>query len=347
MPKEFHFAVIGCGGISNLHIKQIQSIPNAKLIAVADEVEAKAKEYGELYDVDWYVGYNEMLKRDDIDIVNIVTPSGLHSKIAIDVAKSGKHVIVEKPIDVTLEKANEMLRVCKESNVKLTVIFQHRFDAATRKINNEIKEGKFGELIMGQASIHWYRSQAYYDSGAWRGTWELDGGGVLMNQSIHTIDLLQLFMGPVESVFAHTATKAHERIEVEDVAVATIKFKSGALGTITATTAAFPGLSTRIDIFGTKATAIIQDDKLTHCYYIEENNNDLIPRDNTENIAETLILENHQENAHRLQFLDMMDAIKNDREPEVNGLEGIKSLEIILAIYKSAQLGKEISLPIT
>jgi predicted dehydrogenase len=347
MPKEFNFAVIGCGGISKLHIRQIQSIPNAKLIAVADEVEEKAKEYGELYDVDWYVGYNEMLKRDDIDIVNIVTPSGLHSKIAIDVAKSGKHVIVEKPIDVTLEKANEMLRVCKESNVKLTVISQHRFNPATRKIYNEIKEGKFGELIMGQASIHWYRSQDYYDNGAWRGTWKLDGGGVLMNQSIHTIDLLQLFMGPVKSVFAHSATKAHERIEVEDVAVATVKFKNGALGTITATTAAFPGLSTRIDIFGTKGTAIIQDDKLTHFYYVEENKNDLITQDNPKNIAETLIIENHQNNAHRLQFLDMMDAIKNNREPEVNGPEGIKPLEIILAIYKSAQIGKEISLPIT
>ncbi|MDQ0201446.1 Gfo/Idh/MocA family protein [Neobacillus ginsengisoli] len=347
MLKEFRFAVIGCGGISKLHIKQIQSIPNAKLIAVADEVEERAKEFGELYDVDWYVGYKEMLKRDDIDIVNIVTPSGLHGKIAIDVAKSGMHVIVEKPIEVTLEKANEMIQVCKESNVKLTVISQHRFDAATRKIHNDIIEGKFGELVMGQACIHWYRSQAYYDSGAWRGTWELDGGGVLMNQSIHTIDLLQLFMGPVESVFAHTATKAHKRIEVEDIAVATVKFKSGALGTITATTAAFPGLSTRIDIFGTKGTAIIQDDKLTQCYFSEENNIEFLDLEKTKNIAETIHLENHHQNAHRLQFLDMMDAITNDREPEVNGPEGIKPLEIILAIYKSAQTGKEISLPIT
>jgi predicted dehydrogenase len=298
-----------------------------------------------------------MLKRDDIDIVSILTPSGMHADIAIDAARAGKHVIVEKPMDITLEKAHAMIHVCRDTGKKLTVISQRRFDPSTARVKEDIDNGKFGRMVLGQAAVNWYRSQAYYDSGDWRGTWAFDGGGALMNQSIHTIDLLQYFMGPVESVCAHTATLAHERIEVEDVAVATVKFRNGALGTIVGTTSAFPGLSTRLELFGTHGTAVIENDKLTHNYFRSEEEqgkmygggsvinlaNDKPSSDGT-GAADPAAISG---NPHRLQILDMINAIRENREPTVNGEEGLKPLKIILAIYKSAKTGQPVRLPLS
>jgi UDP-N-acetyl-2-amino-2-deoxyglucuronate dehydrogenase len=266
MTKEFRFGIIGCGVISRTHADEIGKIKGAKLVAVADVAEDCARNIAEAYGVDYYTNYLDLLKRVDIDIVNILTPSGLRAEIAMAGAQHGKHIIAEKPIDVTYEKAAKMIEACKEAEVKLAVISQHRFDTSTVEVKHLIEEGKLGKLVLGECAVNWYRTQGYYDSGAWRGTWDMDGGGALMNQSIHTIDLLQYLVGPVESVFAHTATLAHERIEVEDVAVATVKFKSGALGTIVGTTSAYPGLSSRFEVFGTTGSAVIEHDKLTHLY---------------------------------------------------------------------------------
>lgn len=349
MKKEFGFAIVGTGLISMTHYEQISAIKGAKVVAVYSRKEDKAKSLAEKAGADWYTDYHEMLKRKDIDIVSIITPSGTHANMAIKAARAGKHVIVEKPMDITIEKAQQMIDVCREHNVKLSVISQHRFDSSTVKIKADIDSGQFGKMVLGQAAVNWYRPQSYYDSSKWRGTWEMNGGGVLINQAIHTIDLFQHFMGDVESVYAHTAILAHERIEVEDVAVATVKFKNGSLGTIVGTTAAYPGLSSRLEIIGIKGTAVIENDELTK-YYLQTG------KDEAVNLAEmdehgTAELDHASVDpsaldgtSHRLQFIDMMKAIQEDREPHVNGEEGIKPLKIILAIYQSSRTGMPVQI---
>ncbi|WP_211278992.1 Gfo/Idh/MocA family protein [Sutcliffiella halmapala] len=355
MINELRFGIIGCGSISHTHAEQIGLINGAKLVAVADVEEDRAKSLAERYEADWYADYHEMLKREDIDIINILTPSGMHADMAIAAAQAGKHVITEKPMDVSLDKAHEMIQVCKDAGVKLAVISQHRFDTSTVKVKEKVESGKFGNMILGECAVNWYRTQEYYDSGEWRGTWALDGGGALMNQSIHTIDLLQYLMGPVESVFARKATLAHERMEVEDVAVATVSFKNGALGTIVGTTSAFPGLSSRLEVFGTKGSAVIENDQLTHHYEkTTDSKGEWYGGGKVENLASqseeasngtgssdpTAIFGG----AHRIQIEDMIQAVLENREPLVNGEEGLKPLEVILAIYESARTGKSVSL---
>ncbi|MFE7063191.1 Gfo/Idh/MocA family protein [Sutcliffiella sp. NPDC057660] len=352
--KELRFALIGCGSISATHAEQIHAIPNARLVAVADIEEDRAKTLASKYNTDFYTDYQEMLQRDDIDIVNILTPSGMHADMGIHAAKAGKHIITEKPMDICMDKAKAMIKACRDAGVKLSVISQHRFDTATVQVKKEMDEGNFGSMILGECAVNWYRTQEYYDSGEWRGTWALDGGGALMNQSIHTIDLLQYLMGPVESVFARTATLAHERMEVEDVAVATVTFKNGALGTIVGTTSAFPGLSCRLEVFGTKGSAVIENDRLTHHFQkTQDSKGEWYSGGKVENLAKTGQTDSGTGasdptaifgGAHRIQIEDMMQAVTWDREPLVNGEEGLKPLEIILAIYESARTGKSVTL---
>jgi UDP-N-acetyl-2-amino-2-deoxyglucuronate dehydrogenase len=351
MKKEFGFAIVGTGLISTTHFEQISAIEGAKVVAVYSRNEEKAKTLAEKAGADWYTDYQEMLKRKEIDIVSIITPSGTHADLAIKAARAGKHVIVEKPMEISLEKAQQMIDACCEHHVKLSVISQHRFDASTVRIKEDIDSGHFGKMVLGQASVNWYRPQSYYDTSKWRGTMEMDGGGVLINQAIHTIDLFQYFMGEVESVYAHTAILAHEGIEVEDVAVATVKFKNGGLGTIVATTAAYPGLSARLEIIGTNGTAVIENDQLMKHY--------LRNQDNETEAFNLASVKNHYGGnhdqasvnpaaldgaSHRLQFIDMINAIQEDREPLVNGEEGLKPLKIILAIYESARTGQPVLL---
>ncbi|MCM2533817.1 Gfo/Idh/MocA family oxidoreductase [Neobacillus pocheonensis] len=273
MKTECNFALIGTGAISNVHAGAISHILGASLVAVASRREEKAKEFANQFKVIAYTDHLKMLQRDDIDIVNICTPSGTHGDLAIDVLRSGKHVIIEKPMDVSLEKAEKIIQLATELGLKVAVVSQHRFDLSVIRVKKEIESGRLGRLILAEIAVNWYRNQDYYDSGQWRGTWNMDGGGALMIQSIHTIDLMQYLMGPVENVYAYTDKLAHERIEVEDVAVAVVRFKNGALGTINCTTAAYPGYSNRIELFGSKGSAVIDANHLTHLYLneLEEN----------------------------------------------------------------------------
>jgi UDP-N-acetyl-2-amino-2-deoxyglucuronate dehydrogenase len=351
LKREFGFAIVGTGLISTTHYEQILAIEGAKVVAVYSRSEEKAKLLAEKTGADWYTDYQELLKRKEIDIVSIITPSGTHADMAIEAARAGKHVIVEKPMDISLEKAQQMIDVCRENHVKLSVISQHRFDASAVKIKADIDSGRFGKMVLGQVAVNWYRPQSYYDTSKWRGTMEMDGGGVLINQAIHTIDLFQYLMGEVESVYAHTAILAHEGIEVEDVAVTTVKFKNGGLGTIVGTTAAYPGLSARLEIIGTNGTAVIENDKLLK-HYLRNLNNET-EAVNLASVQHHLggVHDHASVNpaaldgaSHRLQFIDMMNAIQEDKEPLVNGEEGLKPLKIILAIYQSARTGQPIQL---
>lgn len=337
-----NFAVVGCGVIARTHLKCIEELPGARLIALCDIEREKAEMLADEYPADIYTDYNELFMRDDIDIVSVLTPSGLHAEIGIAAARAGKHVIVEKPMDVSLEKADALIEACRAAGVKLSCISQHRFDHAIVALKHAVDDGKLGRLNFGGSHTKWYRSQEYYDSGGWRGTWELDGGGALINQSIHYVDMLQYIMGPVEELRAYCVCRAHERIEVEDIAVAVVKFKSGAVGLIEGNTSAYPGFCSRLDIYGSDGSVIIEDDRIKE-WHLKSGETSNVPVDNTTSIAGSSS-KNIWHISHKRQIADCIQAVLEDREPLINGLEGRRPLEIVLAIYESARTGKTIKL---
>lgn len=348
MAEQVRFGIIGCGVIAPAHAQAIGAIPGARLVAVADVVAEKAQRLADMYSATPYTNPVEMLEREQLDVVNVCVPSGLHGELACHVMRSGRHVIVEKPMEVSREAIARMLGVQREMGVKLAVISQHRFDPATQQVYALARQEAFGRLVLGNAQIPWWRSQEYYDSGAWRGTWELDGGGVLMNQGIHSIDVLQWLMGPVRTVYAYTETRAH-RMQTEDVAVAVLRFANGALGTISGTTGAYPGLGARIEIYGDRGSAVIADDQLATLR--------LAADDGTSGASHT---ENaiHASNrptaarepgaldiaSHAAQITDMLQAIGENRPPLVDGEEGRRPVEVILGIYESARTHSEVTL---
>ncbi|MEH7235727.1 Gfo/Idh/MocA family protein [Bacillus sp. JJ1562] len=341
MTNKLKIGIVGSGSIANTHIKSIIEVPSAELVAVYSRNKETVQKLADTYNLKAYTDYEDFLKNAGIDMVAIVTPSGTHAELGIAAAKAGKHVIVEKPIDITIERTNQLIEACKQANVTLSCIFQHRFDEAIQDIKKVLNEGEFGQLNFGAARTTIYRSQEYYDSGAWRGTWELDGGGALINQSIHYIDLLLYVMGPVEEVYAYTATRAHERIEVEDIAVATVKFKSGALGLIEGNTTAYPGFSTTLDIFGTNGSVIIENDNVKEWKFksgLEYGN----AKGQTHNDVASPNVKNNQSFVQ--QYTDVVQAILENRTPLVTGEEAKKSLELILAIYQSAREGRPVKL---
>jgi len=278
----------------------------------------------------------------------------MHAEDAISALEAGKDAAIEKPVDVTLKAADRLLEVQRATGRKVAVVSQHRFDPATRAVRDAISRGEFGRLTSGSAEVRWWRSQSYYDSGGWRGTWELDGGGVLINQAIHSIDLLQWLMGPVVEVTAYAGLLAHERIEVEDTAVAILKFAGGALGTIVATTAAYPGLTARIAVHGDRGSAVIDDDELSYFHAAGEGEEgDAYGAGGGETQAEQVVQKYGEVSsepaasadpaslsmAHRDQIKDFVEAVSEGREPSIDLEEGRKPLAIIEGIYESVRSG--------
>ena len=353
MTEPLRFGLVGCGVIGPIHAEAIATLPDAVLAAAADLVPERVQKLTEQYGGTPYTDLARMLKHERLDVVIVCTPSGLHGEHTCQIMRSGRHVIVEKPMEITREAMDEMLRVQQETGVKLAVISQHRFDAASQQVRQLVDEQAFGRLVLGNALVPWWRSQAYYDSGAWRGTWEMDGGGVLMNQAIHSIDLLQWLMGPVKSIFAYTDTLAHH-METEDVAVAVLRFANGALGTIAATTGAYPGVTTRIEVFGDKGSAIIENDALALLRLARDAKEAV--SDYGEAIKQAAAEVEEKESAaaqnpaalasrsHALQIADMIRAIRENGIPLVDGYAGRKPVEIILSIYESARTHKEVTL---
>jgi predicted dehydrogenase len=344
MTKMFNFGIIGCGMIAGFHAKAIAAA-GGQLVACFDTFPQSAQRLaGEYSGCKPYTELKEFLADKSIDIVTIGTPSGAHLDPAIAAAEAGKHVIVEKPLEVTLERCDKIIAACEKSKVKLATVFHSRFHDSSQKIKSAIESGRFGRLTLCDAIVKWYRTQQYYDSGKWRGTWALDGGGALMNQAIHTIDLLAWLAGKVVDVTAKTALLGHENIEVEDTAAAAIKFDNGAIGTIVGTTAAYPGYLKRIEISGTKGTAILEEEDIVKWDFAEAK-----PED--EKIKQEMLNRKSSGggasdpaaidfSGHAKLFANMIHAIKTDSTPLVNGQEGRKSVEIILAIYKSAKTQK-------
>ncbi|MDX2967916.1 Gfo/Idh/MocA family protein [Kribbella solani] len=346
------FAVLGCGVIGKHHAAVLDEVPGAELAAVIDIDPEAARALAEKYGVPAYEKLDDVLALAEIDAVAVCTPSGDHAEQAVAVLRANKHVVVEKPIDITMEAADELAEAERKSAGRATVISQHRFDPASQVVRAAVVAGDFGPLTSAVASVAWWRSQAYYDSGAWRGTKEHDGGGALMNQSIHTIDLLVWMLGEPVEITAYGALLAHDRIDVEDTAVAIVRFENGALATIHGTTAAYPGTSARLQVHGARGSAVIDDDRLTYFHvaapdgeapaYGGGDTNQAEQADGTGRTAgaDPSVLSN----AHGLQYADFLDAIRNDREPLVTVAEGSRTLSVVLAIYESAASGEAVTL---
>lgn len=337
------FGVIGCGRIAPKHTESIITIPDAQLIAVCDIIPERAEAFARRYNAEPYVDYKQLLQREDIDIVTIATPSGSHAEIGIEAAKAGKHIMIEKPMTMTLQEADYLIKTCKEYNVKLGVIHQNRYNQSIKTLRAALEAGRFGKLTHGQATIRWNRNDDYYTQAPWRGT-KLQDGGVLMNQSIHDIDLLQWMMGPVESVFGYTST-ALRPIEMEDVAGAVLRFKNGAIGLIEAATTIYPtNIEETLNIFGETGSVIVGG--------IAVNRVEVWEFSDSEEEKKQIFAA--QENdppsvygfGHREIIEDMIKAVQTNTSPAVDGEEGRKALEIILGIYRSQETGLPVKLPL-
>ncbi|MEG3067865.1 MAG: Gfo/Idh/MocA family oxidoreductase [Syntrophaceticus schinkii] len=332
--KKLNFGIIGCGRIAHKHAEAIKKNEKANLLCVCDILEERAAEYKDKYGAEaHFTDYRKMLEYSGLDVVNICTPSGMHAEMGIAAAQAGKHVIVEKPMALSLKDADDLIGACDESGVKLAVCFQNRFNPPVQKLRRALEEGRFGKLTHASAIVRWFRPQDYYDQAPWRGTRAMDGG-CLMNQSIHNIDLLQWMMGPVESVFGYTATNLR-KIECEDVGVAVLKFKNGALGVIEASTTIYPeNLEETLNIFGEKGTVVlggIAVNKIETWKFADSTD---------ENGA----IDQHQQDVpnvygfgHEALVEDFINAVINNSEPYITGREGRNALEIVLSIYNCKQ----------
>ena len=347
---SYGFGIIGLGVIADFHALAVRNTTKGKLVACYSRTQSKADAFGEKYGCKCYSDIEEFLSDPDLDIVTICTPSGAHMEYALQAAEARKHAIVEKPLEISLDRCDRIIEAFEKKRLQLGVVFQSRFFEASPVIKKALEQGRFGRLILGDAYIKWYRNQAYYDEGEWKGTWELAGGGTLMNQDIHAVDLLQWFMGPVDSVEAFIGTLGHERIEVEDVAAASLLFKNGALGVIEGSTAVYPGFLKRIEISGTGGSVVYEEQDVKVWEFADEKPEDAEIRERFRaktgtggGAADPTAID---VSGHTRQFEDFMAAIENGTKPLVDGHEGRKSVEIILAIYQSSNKGKRITLPL-
>ncbi len=335
--------------IANFHARALRDCPLTQLVACYSRDAARGEKFASEYGCTPYASLQAMLQDPNIDAVSICSASGAHLNPAVEAAKAGKHVMVEKPLEVTAARCDQIIAACHDSGVRLGVTFQSRFHRSSQLLKEAIQQGRFGRITLADAYVKWFRSQEYYDSGAWRGTWELDGGGALMNQAIHSVDLLLWLMGPVASVSARIDTATHERIEVEDVAVATLKFRSGALGVIEATTTAFPGALKRIEICGNKGSVVLEEEDLKQWQFADEQPSDELIRQEMQGRTTTgggagdpAAIGHH---GHCQVFQDFAEAVRETRAPLIDGSEGRHSVELIEAIYRSARENRTVDLP--
>ena len=346
--KTWNFGIVGTGLIADFHARAIADIPNAKLVGCCDIIFSRAKELADKFGGKAFGSYEDMLKSEEtgMDIVTIATPSGAHMEPTIAAARAGKHVICEKPLDVTLERIDAMIDAHKKAGTVLGGIFPYRFNDAMVPLREAINSGRFGVITYAGVYVPWWRTDEYYKD-SWHGTWKLDGGGAIMNQSIHMVDMLCDVMPPIESVQAFTATLGHPQIEAEDTAVAILRFSNGALGIIYGTSASYPGRYRRFEITGTKGTVVYLEDSFTMWQFADEKSEDEKIRKRFGQIeggggrAEPgdILHQNHTRN-----FKAFIDALESGTEPYISGKEARKAVELTLAIYKSAREQKLVKL---
>ncbi len=343
--KQFGFGIIGAGTIAHIHARAIAAIANARLVGIYSRGIAKSEAFAKEHHCVAYTTLDEMVKVPEIDIVCICTPSGIHMEPALVCIEAGKHCLIEKPLEVTLQRCDQIITAAKKTGVKIGVVFPSRFYDESLRIRKAIDENKFGHLALGSAYVKWSRTEAYYQSGKWRGTWQFDGGGALMNQGIHSVDLLQWYMGPVESVQAFAANIRHKNIEVEDSLVAALRFTNGAVGTLECSTAVYPGALKRIEIMGTEGTAVLEESNLIKWQFKSgekaEDPADQLGKAVQGGIADPADISFM---GHQKQIEDFLLSIENDCRPLVDAEEGRKSVEIVVATYESARTGSMVKL---
>jgi predicted dehydrogenase len=343
-------AIVGCGMIARFHARALADVPGTRVAALVSRHPANAQALADSLGLqcDMYTDLAPVLGRSDIQIVIVTTPSGAHLEPAVAAAQAGKHVVVEKPLEITLERCDRIIDVCERNRVQLCTIFPSRFGDANQALKAALDAGRFGRLTLGETTCKWWRPQSYYDEGGWKGTRALDGGGALMNQAIHNVDLLSWMMGPVTHIAGFTATLAHERIEVEDTAVACLRFASGALGVIQATTSVYPGYPKTIAIHGDRGSVLIEQDDVLRWEFTPETAEDQSIK---ERFAQKVGASGGSSNpaaishvGHARQLTDFVRAIQTKTRPRIDGREGRKAVEIILGIYRAAETGKTVSL---
>ena len=343
-------AIVGCGMIARFHVAALAEIPGTRVVALVDRKPGQAAALREKLGIscDVYEDQEPALARKDVNLVIVATPSGVHMEPAVAAANAGKHVVVEKPLEITLERCDRIIDACDGAGVKLCTIFPSRFGDANRALKAALDAGRFGRLTLGETTCKWWRTQSYYDEGGWKGTRGMDGGGALMNQGIHNVDLLLWMMGPATQISAFTATLAHQRIEVEDTAVACLRFANGALGVIEAATSVYPGLPKTIAIHGDRGTAVIEQDDLLRWELNPETPEDKVLR---QRFAQKVEASGGSSDpaaishiGHARQLGDFIEAIQTGRAPLVDGREGRRAVEVILGIYESAATGRPVAL---
>jgi len=357
------FALIGCGVIGRLHARVISSlVPRASLVLAVDLELASAEKLAAQYGAEASTSFGATLERGDVDALAICTPSGSHAELVVGALEAGKSVVVEKPLDIELGAARRALEAQGRTGLTATVISQHRFDRSSQLVHRAVELSRFGQLTSATLTTAWWRSEEYYSGVAWRGTRAMDGGGALLNQAVHGVDLLLWMVGEPKEVFAFTGSLAHAGIEVEDTAVAAVRFANGALGVIHATTAAFPGVSSRLAVHGDKGSAVIEDDNLVY-FYASEPGGPPVPdyglsgSGDAGNQAAVVLAQDGfagdpaagsgrgpASRAHFKQYEDFLDAYSRGRPPSVRLSDGERALAVVLAIYESASTGRPVQL---
>lgn len=337
------FGIIGGGMIADFHAKAIQAMEGGQLGAIYARNPDKAAALGQKYNCKAYHQLDDLLDDANIDIVTIATPSGAHLEPTLAAAQKGKHIICEKPLEVTPERIQQMIQACAENKVVLAGIFNRRFNPAVQRLKQAVEQGRFGRLTLCDAYVKWYRTQEYYDSGAWRGTWALDGGGALMNQSIHTIDQLIYLAGDIKRLSASVDCLIHEGIEVEDTAVAILEFKNGARGVIEGATSCWSstGHPAEVQLCGSEGSVFMTDESFRVWDFKESKETDDYVKEHLMEGADGGLGANDPSainfEGHRLNFEDVVQAIEAGRQPLVTGQEALKAVKVITAIYESAQ----------
>jgi UDP-N-acetyl-2-amino-2-deoxyglucuronate dehydrogenase len=341
-PETTRIALVGCGRIARNHFDAIARVPGLQLSAVCDSVEERARDAGAAHGVPHFTSIEAMLAGAACDAVTICTPSGLHPAHGILAARAGKHVISEKPMAISLSGADELVAACDAAGVHLFVVKQNRLNPAIQLLRHAIDKGRFGRIYLANATVRWSRPQEYYDSAAWRGTWEFDGGAI-MNQASHYVDLVQWLVGPVESVMAKTATLARQ-IETEDTGIAILKFRNGALGVIEVTMLTYPrNLEGSITILGEKGSVKIGGtavNKVDTWQFADYDDDDKLIAAAATNPPTVYGF------GHEGYYRNVLKVLRGEAKPDTDGRSGRKSLELILGIYESAKTGAEVPLPL-
>ncbi len=340
MSNEIGFGLVGVGMIGKVHAEAIQAIPGARLVAVCGRDATKTSEFAARFGAAAYTDYAQFLAHPGLQVVNLCTPSGLHAEQGIAAARAGKHVLTEKPIETTLARADALIAACDAAGVKLGVIFQSRFLPAVLRIKQALEENRLGRLLLCDAIVKWYRAPEYY-ADSWHGTQALDGGGALINQAIHTVDLLRWLAGPIKTAFAMKAALRYPQIEGEDTLVSSLRFQNGALGVIQATTSVKPGFKRRVELSGERGTIILDGDAISVWAVDGEEAAPSNDAQLTDGSANPAAISNE---GHRMQIEDMVNAVREDRAPLIDGRAGRLSLEVVEALYTSANAGQAVRL---